>query len=89
MAAGSCILEWGQQLRMRERGKKVGVEELEINNSYMILLCLSVFQSNSLGSRKLKDGDDGLEQGNRSYALDWATMENGRTRLLAGILNYP
>ena len=52
----------------------------------MMFLCLSVFQSNLIGSRKLNDGHAGLEQDNRSYALDWATKENGRNGLLAGSL---
>ena len=47
---------------------------------------LSVVQSHPLGSRKLKDGDAGLEQENRSHALDWATKMIGRTGFLAGIL---
>ena len=52
----------------------------------MIPLCLSVVQSNPIGSRKLNDGDDGLEQDNRSRALDWETMENGRNGLSSGSL---
>ena len=39
-----------------------------------------------LESRKLNDGNDGLEQDNRSYALDCTTKVNGRNGLLAGIL---
>ena len=50
------------------------------------VLCLSVTQPNPLGSRKLNDGHDGLEQNNRSHALFWATKVNGRIGLLAGIL---
>ena len=45
------------------------------------VLCLSVFHPNPLESRKLKDGDDGLEQYNRSHALGWATRVNGRNGL--------
>lgn len=50
------------------------------------VLCLSVLNSNPLGSRKLDDGHAGLEQDNRSHALDWETKVNGRNGLLAGIL---
>ena len=48
----------------------------------MMFLCLSIFQSNLIGSRKLNDGHAGLEQDNRSYALDGTTMENGRTKVI-------
>lgn len=52
----------------------------------MILLCLTVAQSNPIRSRKLNDGHAGLEQNNRSHALVWATKVNGRNGLLAGSL---
>ncbi|CDH58912.1 predicted protein [Lichtheimia corymbifera JMRC:FSU:9682] len=39
----------------------------------MTLLCLTVAQSNPIRSRKLDDGHAGLEQDNRSHALDWET----------------
>ena len=47
----------------------------------MMFLCLSVVQSNPLGSRKFNDGNDELEQDKRSYALDWATDMDGRNGL--------
>ena len=39
-----------------------------------------------LESRKLNDGNDGLEQENRLYALYWATKVNGRNGLSSGSL---
>ena len=73
-----------EQLRMGGRDKKQGAEELEtkqISLCWMMFLCVCIAHPNPIESRKLKDGDNGLEQDNRSYALDWTTKVNWRNGL--------
>lgn len=49
----------------------------------MILLCLTVAQSNHLGSKKLNDEIIDLEQEYRSIVVEQAKVKDGRKWLLA------